>query len=298
MTAILVLSMAGCGNSENNICSDTADVLIEQVQDPTVSAMGGEWTILGMARSSVEVPEGYFDTYYDNVRSVVKTQKGVLDENRYSEYARVDIALAAIGKDPADVEGYDLLAPLDDYKAVTRQGFNGSAYALIAANVNDYKLKNEQKYIDHILSQELKNGGFSYDSSSEAASADMTAIAVQALAMYPDNKDAKAAADRAVDVLADIQHEDGNFADEGFDPSSESVSQVIIALTAMGVDPTSDERFVKKDKNLYDVLMDFQCDSGFCHEAGDGGNLMATEQAMCALASLSLMEEGSSLYAF
>lgn len=300
MMVVLLLSVAGCGNenSVNSVCKETAENLMEQVNEPSVSSMGGEWTVIGLARSGAEVEEGYFDTYYDNVRLTAKNTQGVLDDTRYTEYARVSIALAAIGKDPRDVEGYDLLAPLDDYKAVTAQGINGSAYALIAADVNDYTLKNEKKYIRHILSQELKNGGFSYDSKAETASADMTAIALQALAIYQDQQEVKVVADRAVDVLADLQNQEGYFVEDGFDPSSESVSQVILALDAMGVDPSQDQRFIKQDKTLFNVLMDFHCDNGFCHVAGDGGNLLATEQAMCALASWSLMEEGSSFYAF
>ena len=40
----------------------------------------------------------------------------MLDERRYTEYARVAIALNAIGKDPTAVEGYNLLKNLDNTK--------------------------------------------------------------------------------------------------------------------------------------------------------------------------------------
>lgn len=294
------MSLTGCGEEKSaaDINKDVCKLLIEQVVDPGISSIGGEWTVIGTARSGEEVPEGYYENYYDNVRATVKSSKGVLDESRYTEYARVSIALAAIGEDPTDVEGYDIMKPLDDYDAVTGQGINGSAYALIASKVNNYTLKNEGKYIEHILSQELESGGFSYNESDKQASADMTAIAMQALVLYPQNAEASAAVERAVDVLADIQQDDGTFVEEGFDPSSESVSQVIVALVSAGIDPVEDERFIKDGKTLYDVLMDYYCDNGFCHVIGDGGNMLATEQAVLALDALTLAEEGSSLYEF
>lgn len=298
MTAILLLSFAACGNgaSVNDTAKDTAKILTEQVTEPTVASIGGEWTVIGLARSGADVPERYFDTYYDNVRSIVKEKKGVLDDSHYTEYARVSMALAAIGKDASNVEGYNLLKPLDDYKAVTEQGLNGAAYALLAAHVNGYQLKNEEKYVGYILDQECEEGGFSYNSSDSTASADMTAIAIQALSIYSEQADVKEAMDKAVEVLEELQDEEGLFAESGFDPSSESISQVIIALNSVGID--INEQFVKNEKSLYDVLLQFQCENGFCHVVGDGGNLLATEQAMCALASLELMEEGSSFYAF
>jgi hypothetical protein len=285
------------------ICAGICDSVVTQhvgqhTGEPGISSIGGEWTVVGLARSGEAVDQDYFDTYYDNVRATVKSSKGVLSDTHYTEYARVAIAVAAIGKDSTNIEGYNILEPLDDYETVTSQGMNGSAYALIAAKVNNYELKNEKKYIEHILSQELKNGGFSYSPKDERASADMTAIAIQALAMYPEYHEAEEVVQDSINVLAEIQNDDGLFNDDGFDPSSESVSQVIIALIEAGVNPITDERFIKDERTLQDVLMDFSCDNGFCHVIGDGGNLFATEQAMMALDALLLMEEGSCLYAF
>ncbi|MFR6580882.1 MAG: hypothetical protein ACLURP_01655 [Ruminococcus sp.] len=39
--------------------------------------------------------------------------------------------------------------------------------------------------------------------------------------------------------------------------SSESVSQVILALSTYGIDCNKDERFQKKEKGLYDNLMEY-----------------------------------------
>ena len=39
------------------------------------------------------------------------------------------LALGAIGRDPRDVGGYDLVKPLGDFDAVIKQGMNGAAWA-------------------------------------------------------------------------------------------------------------------------------------------------------------------------
>ena len=144
---------------------------------------------MGLARGNAEVPQGYYETYYDNVRVTVKEKDGVLDERRYTEYARVAIALNAIGKDPTAVEGYNLLKNLDNTKAVEAQGINGPIWALIAAGVCEYELKNEQRYLQAILDAELAEGGFSL-MEEEEASPDLSGMALQALSFYPGNEEA------------------------------------------------------------------------------------------------------------
>lgn len=278
------MTAAGCGESAQqepkDIQAKTAAYLLEQVPEPTVNSVGGEWTVIGLFRGNTEVPEDYYEGYYDNVRAAVKSGKGVLDERRYTEYARVSIALSTIGKDPSQVEGYDLLKPLDDYEAVSGQGINGAIFAVIAANTCGYELKEEERYLNLILDAELKDGGFSMEGE-EKADADITAMALQALSLYKDRDDAQKAAQRSIEKLSAMQQENG-----GFGENSESVSQVIMGLSSAGVDAGSDQRFVKGENSLLDGLMQYWTGEGFSHEAGGDTDLMSTEQAMCALDEL------------
>lgn len=234
---------------------------------------------MGLAKSSAAVPDGYYDAYYDNVRAAVKSKKGVLDDRHYTEYARVSMALCAIEKDPQEVEGYNLLQPLDNYTAVTQQGINGIIFALIAADVCGYELKEEERYLKTLIDMELEGGGFALEGEGKA-DADITAMALQALSIYKDDKAARQAAERAVKVLSSLQQEDG-----GFGTSSESISQVIMGLAAAGVD-LQDAQFTKGENSLFDSLMMFWTGNGFCHQQGEEADLMATEQAMCALDAL------------
>ena len=36
-----------------------------------VGSIGGEWAVLGLARSGYAVPEGYYQSYYDAVEAYV-----------------------------------------------------------------------------------------------------------------------------------------------------------------------------------------------------------------------------------
>ena len=68
--------------------------------------------MFGLARSGVKVPANYYETYYKNVTAAVTEAGGRLSETKYTEYSRLVLALTAIGRDPRDVGGYDLLVPL------------------------------------------------------------------------------------------------------------------------------------------------------------------------------------------
>ena len=76
------------------------------------------------------------------------------------------------------------------------------------------------------------------------------------LRAYATEEEISAIIDRGVEFLADAQAEDGGYEAYG-DKSSESISQVILALSTYGIDCNKDERFQKKEKGLYDNLMEY-----------------------------------------
>ena len=114
----------------------------------------------------------------------------------------------------------------------------------------------------------------------------MTAMAIQALApYYKTNETVKAAVDKALEALSALQRNDGGFGSWGT-VNSESCAQVIVALTALGIDPTADSRFVKNDLTVLDALASFYVTGGgFRHTASGDRDGMATEQGYYALAS-------------
>ena len=111
-------------------------------------------------------------------------------------------------------------------------------------------------------------------------------MAIQALApYYKTNETVKAAVDKALEALSTLQRNDGGFGSWGT-INSESCAQVIVALTALGIDPTADSRFVKNGHTVLDALAGFYVTGGgFRHTAGGERNGMATEQGYYALAA-------------
>jgi hypothetical protein len=94
------------------------------------------------------------------------------------------------------------------------------------------------------------------------------------------------AIDRAVSFLASAQTEDGHFRSMTGAANSESLSQVIIALSAAGIDPTSDNRFIKRNRNPLDVLNLYRIGDGrYAHTISSPlrENEISSRQALLAL---------------
>lgn len=285
----------------------TAEYLMNTVKSPQIGAIGGEWTIIGLARSGAEVPQSYYQNYLTAVMKTVSEKNGVLHERQYTEYSRVILALGALGVDARSVAGYDLTAPLGDYEKTVLQGINGPIWALLALDCRNYPMPvnsqaktqaSRQMYVDAILTGQLPDGGWSLTGrEGDSADPDVTAMALQALSRYQSQEKVKKACDRALTLLSGLQNEDGGFSVRG-GKSLESCVQTVAALCELKI-PLDDACFVKNGKSLIDNLLTYQAsDGGFLHTPDAGSsNLMAGEQAMCALAAAFRAESGkASLY--
>lgn len=280
--------------------------MVSAVKAPEVGSIGGEWAIIGLARSGYSVPADYYDEYYTRVEKYVKNCNGVLHERKYTEYSRVVLALTAIGRDPSKVAGYNLLTPLGDFDKTIWQGLNGPIWALIALDSGNYEIpKNpaaktqatRQLYIDEILNNQMKDGGWSLTGTGDS-DVDITAMALQALAKYQDQKAVKTATDKALTYLSNVQDRKGGFASWGT-TNVESVAQVVVAFCELGMD-LNDSRFVKNGHGLVENLLSFrQSNGGFYHvmDGSDGNNQMSAEQGFYALVAIDRAENGkNSLY--
>lgn len=291
---------AECGTEE--ALNRAAAYVYGAVPSPQVASIGGEWAVIGLARSGYDVPQSYWDDYYTAVETYVADCKGVLHEKKYTEYSRVILALTAIGANPADVAGYHLLMPLGDFDKTAWQGINGPVWALIALDSGNYEMPvNEtatvqatrQMYVEEILAKELPGGGWSL-SGQGGADADVTAMALQALAPYQGQSAVKAAVERGLACLSNLQESDGGYV-SGSAANAESAAQVVIALCTLGV-ALDDARFVKNGHTVLENLLSYQQENGgFRHAGGSGGNAqMAGEQALCALEAVNRAAAGQS----
>ena len=253
---------------------------------PTVNSTGGEWMVIGLARSGRLVPAGYYDNVVEYVKAKADANER-LHPAKVTDNARVILALTAIGKDVTNVGGHNLLKGLDNMAYVQTQGINGPIFTLIALDSHNYPTSGDvtrEKLIQAILDAQLPGGGWNL--SGNDADPDMTAMAIQSLApYYKTNETVKAAVDKALEALSALQRNDGGF-DSWGTVNSEACAQVIVALTALGIDPTADSRFVKNGLTVLDALASFYVTGGgFRHTAGGDLNGMATEQGYYALAA-------------
>ena len=276
----------------------TTGDFIAALGTPGVGSTGGEWMTIGLARSGRAVPAGYYDNVVEYVKAKADANER-LHRAKVTDNARVILALTAIGKDVTNVGGHNLLKGLDNMAYVQKQGINGPIWTLIALDSHNYPTMGDvtrEKLIQVILDAQLPDGG--WDLSGENADTDMTAMAIQALApYYKTNETVKAAVDKALEALSTLQRNDGGFGSWGT-VNSESCAQVIVALTALGIDPATDSRFVKNGSTVLGALAGFYVDGGgFKHTADGERNGMATEQGYYALASYYRFVNGqTSLY--
>lgn len=282
-----------------NVYQTTGDYL-EALGTSAVGTIGGEWMVIGLARSGRKVPEGYYDSVIKYVTENIDANER-LHPSKSTDNSRLILALTAICKDVTDVEGHNLLRGLNDMDYIQKQGINGPIWALIALDSGNYPAPtggdvSREALIQVVLDAQLGDGGWAL--SGENADPDMTGMALQALAPYYDrNKSVQAAVDHAVTLLSEIQDSDGCYS--GVDGAScESLAQVVVALTALDIDPDTDTRFIKNGVSVLDALLQYAVsDGGFRHVLTGERDGMATEQGYYALTAYSrFLSDKTSLY--
>lgn len=305
VTSVTGVALADSSVSYRTAMDRTQNYITENLKEPNID--NGDWMILGLARNGVSPDNALLKEYYRNALKKLKTQKGELHPVKYSDYSRTILVFTALGKNPSDAGGYNLLKKLADFNKVKKQGINGPIWALIALDSGNYKIPavegvsvqtTRDLLIDYILDAQLEDGGFAL--SGEKADPDMTGMALQALAKYYKDKNCPKvteAVDKALDCITCMQKTDGGFASWGTD-NSESICQIIVALTALGINPEKDDRFIRNGNSAIDALLDYYVSGGgFKHTATGKLNGMATEQGFYALTAYQRLLDGkNSLY--
>ena len=267
---------------------------MEKLGTPNVGAIGGEWMVIGLARSGRTVPgvEDYYQKAVEYVQQSIDPDTGRLHKAKSTDNSRMILALTAIGKDVTNVGGYNLLAGLSDLEFVKYQGNNGPIWALLALDSGNYPVPSggtttRQALIDEILSVQTSDGGWAI--SGDRADSDMTGMALTALApYYKKDPTVKQAIDKAIARLSEMQDDDGGFSttygDGKYIATSESTAQVLTALSALGIDADTDSRFVKNGSSVVDALLRYYVKGGGFKHIMDGEiDGMGTEQAYYAL---------------
>lgn len=285
----------------DKVYADTKKYIQNNVPAPVVAYDRGEWAVLGLARAGVELSDAYIQAYYGKVVAYVKANIGsdgvLVDPESHNptvtDNERIILALTAIGKDPANVGGKNLLAALQDRNIMqvtntSDTDINGLVFGLLALNSGNYT-QDSYWLVQAILTQQNEDGSWSSSADTKpVGDVDMTAMALQALAPYyneGDDTTVNAAVDKALQWLS------AKYKGKGY-TSAESCAQVVVALSALQLNANSDSSFVKTVDGaptsvLGDLLRYYLGEGqGFKHAAsGKTADQKATEQALYAMAA-------------
>ncbi|MFV0516667.1 MAG: prenyltransferase/squalene oxidase repeat-containing protein [Aminipila sp.] len=298
----------------------------------------GDWYQIGMSRFNYKDEyDSYMAVITDEVEKRYK-QSGKLHAAKATEWHRIGLAILAAGGDPTSVGKDQNGNPINliadgsynrgKVTSLGRQGINGWIWGLILLDSKRYEVPEDAYYtrgdiIVQILSKQLEDGGFSL--SGKSSDPDISAMAIQALAPYYNSshaytytqavtgqkvsKTVRQVVDETLSWLSSAQLPTGDFKSWGTQ-NVESTDQVVVALCCLGINPQTDERFIKNGVTLLDGIMSYRMpDGGFIHSRTydsdnptslpDKSNTMAGEQTLYTLVAVWRQMNGmSTLYDF
>jgi len=230
------------------VAMDAALNWLQGTSTPQVGAPIGEWAVLALARANRITPEDpWIQAWLADLDRVLLEIDTILAVNpefdisnppstgtfpapmrRWTDFIRVTLALHAVGLDASDFHGRNIMQPFSDFvPTAERHAINRTILADIYALIALQGSGNEDLFLEHILDVQRTDGTWSLNPAlpTSAFDIDITAMALQALAPYYREGDARIvkATNTAVSWLTA----------QDFD-NTESVAQMIIALTALG----------------------------------------------------------------
>lgn len=238
-------------------------------------SQANDWFAVASGRGGRALP-GYLEKLSAYVAEKYQSDGG-LDRNKATEWHRVALAVKALGGDPTNVGGTDLLKDgvTEPLVALDRQGINGLIWAAIAAK--DCGIEPPESVCAGLAQRQNEDGSFSLRG---AGDPDVTAMAICALSGVPGYETVISAARTALEAM---RLPSGGFASSGAE-NCESTAQVIQALCALGEDPERDIAVLMSYRNP---------DGGFAHLPGGKSNDMASAQAMLALVTYEQMPKAA-----
>jgi len=267
----------------------------EVVPSPLVGSVGGEWTVLALARAGrITADDPWLSGWFADLDSLLAqvdatSARGYDISNppttgtfpselrRWTDFQRVTLALGALGINASDYNGHDLTAVYGTFTAPAQrhalnQTINVDTFALIALDTGAYSGERD-RFIQSILDSQRANGTWSLNPAAATSPLDLdiTAMALQALAPYYARGDVR--------VTNAVNSALGWLRAQTF-PDVESTAQMIVALTALGPDFGDEASYY-----VSHLLRWFDPQSGGFRRPAitDLVNLMATEQAAYGL---------------
>lgn len=274
-------------------------ILTELSHLPEFKDSSGNWQVMEIVAYGQKEQLTNTKTFLENAKKVAKSDPS---KTLSTDFETTAMALTSMGYnaksfDVGEGQGVDLINIISNYnkdEEVPCLGtIFGYMYALMAYDSGDYKLPENAYWtreviIDYLIHTAQHNdGGWAFDMDIESLSEpDTTAMVISALTPYITDENVYAAIEKGLTFLSDGYQKNGGYISWG-SVNSNSAAMVIVALSGLGIDAGTDERFVKDDISLVDHLLTFKADDkGFGYD-DTTYNEFATEQVFRALVAYS-----------
>ena len=263
----LILAFAPFSSCAEDIYQKTADEImayvmqghtLQQWLDESVSPAAGsnmDYYVLQMNRFGADAD---FTDYVRTAAEMVQPG-GISNPVTRQKSALSLISCGAIDKVPE---------ALPD-ETIGKLGVMSYVYGLhLLNNGMSSELWSVETILYKILELQKADGGWAV--MGQYGDTDVTAMCLQGLACNRGNNPLVAESiSKALEFLSEKQLENGGYVGSGQE-NCESSAQVIVALSSLGIDACTDERFIKDDISVMDAMMQYRLpDGSFAHLPGD-----------------------------
>ncbi len=260
------------------------------------------WSALALISSGAQLTTVQKATFH---QVFAEELTGMAGHYSATDLERLTIGIAAIGEDPTQFNGVNLIAEI--IKKAATAGITGQVYGIIALSTQDYGSQANQtinQLIVLVLKQQNTAGGWAFFGS--VSDLDITGMTMSALGMHRDQPKVQSALDRAVALLKTtgfVKTTGGFLIPGGFstEENSNSTAMAILGLAAAGVNPATTFVGDKGATPITNLIAYQKADGQFRWMMGsdDGALSMSTEQAVYALGQYDYLLKGKgSIYNF
>ncbi|MEJ1319304.1 hypothetical protein QY886_10985 [Latilactobacillus sakei] len=191
------------------------------------------WSALALISSGAQLTTVQKATFH---QVFAEELTGMAGHYSATDLERLTIGIGAIGEDPTQFNGVNLIAEI--IKKAATAGITGQVYGIIALSTQDYGSQANQtinQLIDLVLKQQNTAGGWAFFGS--VSDLDITGMTMSALGMHRDQPKVQSALDRAVALLKTtgfVKTTGGFLIPGGFstEENSNSTAMAILGLAA------------------------------------------------------------------
>lgn len=255
-----------------------AKYLLDQHKDQGYQ-YGNEWEIFSLLRGGYSIPEQELEAYYQSVVKEVKTWNETV---KPTDVERVLLTLLIMKKDITNIEGINLASFISDSPKLA-EGSNELCWALLAFDANGTNIPKDavwtrENIVAELLKWQNEDGGFPLFLKGESG-IDTTAMVLQSLVPYQEQTEVKETIDKGLTYLSNAI---GPTFDGG---NTQATAQVLLTLSVLGRDASTDKEFSTKENNLVMSLLTYLVEGeGFQYtKDSKKANPMANIQALQAL---------------